>query len=138
MVEDYYGYGDSKVFIINFGLLNFWDRTVIFGNLYQLLHVCTLCIEDLFYEYCNLCWILLCTCVCFSDTLVEQEVDGTSVAEIFKHHGEGFFRKKEVSYELFLYIHLLQTFSIFHGLFFLLHEVKLSIRVNTYLLKISF
>ncbi|KAF2293119.1 hypothetical protein GH714_037203 [Hevea brasiliensis] len=29
------------------------------------------------------------------DTLVEQEVDGASVAEIFKLYGEGFFRNKE-------------------------------------------
>lgn len=34
---------------------------------------------------------------CFSDTLIEQSVDGTSVAEIFKLYGEGFFREKEVS-----------------------------------------
>lgn len=33
---------------------------------------------------------------CFSDALVEEEV-GTSVANIFKHYGEGFFRDKEVS-----------------------------------------
>ncbi|XP_027355347.1 shikimate kinase, chloroplastic-like [Abrus precatorius] len=30
-----------------------------------------------------------------SDALVEEEVDGTSVADIFKHHGEDFFRDKE-------------------------------------------
>lgn len=36
---------------------------------------------------------------CYSDTLVEQEVGGTSVAEIFKHYGEGYFRDKEVSDE---------------------------------------
>ncbi|XP_024036609.1 shikimate kinase, chloroplastic isoform X1 [Citrus sinensis] len=30
-----------------------------------------------------------------SDTLIEQSVDGTSVAEIFKLYGEGFFREKE-------------------------------------------
>ncbi|KNA09040.1 hypothetical protein SOVF_157080 [Spinacia oleracea] len=30
-----------------------------------------------------------------SDLLVEQKVGGTSVAEIFKQHGEGFFRDKE-------------------------------------------
>ncbi|WRX09482.1 Shikimate kinase/gluconokinase - like 1 [Theobroma cacao] len=30
-----------------------------------------------------------------SDTLIEQEVNGMSVAEIFKLHGENFFRKKE-------------------------------------------
>ncbi|KAH9669638.1 Shikimate kinase 1 [Citrus sinensis] len=29
------------------------------------------------------------------DTLIEQSVDGTSVAEIFKLYGEGFFREKE-------------------------------------------
>ncbi|KAM6563683.1 hypothetical protein CsatB_023681 [Cannabis sativa] len=29
------------------------------------------------------------------DTLIEQEADGISVAEIFKLHGEGFFRDKE-------------------------------------------
>ncbi|MBA0742206.1 hypothetical protein Gogos_015287 [Gossypium gossypioides] len=32
---------------------------------------------------------------CDSDTLIEQEVNGMSVAEIFKLHGESFFRKKE-------------------------------------------
>lgn len=32
-----------------------------------------------------------------SDALVEEEVDGTSVADIFKHYGETFFRTKEVS-----------------------------------------
>jgi len=32
-----------------------------------------------------------------SDTLVEEEVGGNSVADIFKHHGEPFFRNKEVS-----------------------------------------
>jgi len=32
-----------------------------------------------------------------SDTLVEEEVGGSSVADIFKHHGEPFFRNKEVS-----------------------------------------
>nr|GMC57838.1 shikimate kinase, chloroplastic [Ipomoea batatas]GMC63083.1 shikimate kinase, chloroplastic [Ipomoea batatas] len=31
------------------------------------------------------------------DTLIEQAVGGTSVAEIFKLHGEGFFRDNEVS-----------------------------------------
>ncbi|GMI99396.1 shikimate kinase 1 [Hibiscus trionum] len=30
-----------------------------------------------------------------SDALIEQEVDGMSVAEIFKRHGESFFRQKE-------------------------------------------
>ncbi|KAF7834218.1 shikimate kinase, chloroplastic-like [Senna tora] len=30
-----------------------------------------------------------------SDALVEEEVGGTSVADIFKHYGEGFFRDKE-------------------------------------------
>ncbi|XP_060958477.1 shikimate kinase, chloroplastic-like [Cannabis sativa] len=29
------------------------------------------------------------------DTLIEQEADGISVAEIFKLHGEGFFRDME-------------------------------------------
>ncbi|KAJ0260505.1 Shikimate kinase 1 [Hirschfeldia incana] len=29
------------------------------------------------------------------DTLIEQSMNGTSVAEIFEHHGEGFFRGKE-------------------------------------------
>ena len=32
-----------------------------------------------------------------SDALVEEEVDGTAVADIFKHNGEPFFRNKEVS-----------------------------------------
>ncbi|KAH1112582.1 hypothetical protein AAZX31_04G200000 [Glycine max] len=30
-----------------------------------------------------------------SDALVEEEVDGTAVADIFKHNGEPFFRNKE-------------------------------------------
>ncbi|XP_039027299.1 shikimate kinase 1, chloroplastic-like, partial [Hibiscus syriacus] len=30
-----------------------------------------------------------------SDVLIEQEMNGMSVTEIFKHHGESFFRKKE-------------------------------------------
>ncbi|XP_010429111.1 PREDICTED: shikimate kinase 1, chloroplastic [Camelina sativa] len=29
------------------------------------------------------------------DTLIEEAMNGTSVAEIFEHHGEGFFRGKE-------------------------------------------
>ncbi|KAL5192438.1 Shikimate kinase 1, chloroplastic [Glycine soja] len=32
-----------------------------------------------------------------SDALVEEEVDGTAVADIFKHNGEPFFRNKELS-----------------------------------------
>ena len=32
-----------------------------------------------------------------SDALVEEEGDGTAVADIFKHNGEPFFRNKEVS-----------------------------------------
>eukprot|EP00257_Ricinus_communis_P022903 XP_015582761.1 shikimate kinase, chloroplastic [Ricinus communis] len=32
---------------------------------------------------------------CDCDSLIEQDVDGTSVAEIFKLYGEGFFRMKE-------------------------------------------
>lgn len=32
---------------------------------------------------------------CDSDALVEEEVGGNSVADIFKHHGETFFRNKE-------------------------------------------
>lgn len=36
---------------------------------------------------------------CFSDILVEESVDGTSVAEIFNLYGERFFRDKEVSLE---------------------------------------
>ncbi|XP_023545194.1 shikimate kinase 1, chloroplastic-like [Cucurbita pepo subsp. pepo] len=42
-----------------------------------------------------------------SDTLVEQEVGGTSVAEIFKLHGEGFFRDKETE--------VLRKLSLMHG-----------------------
>lgn len=34
-----------------------------------------------------------------SDILVEESVDGTSVAEIFNLYGERFFRDKEVSLE---------------------------------------
>ncbi|KAF2566514.1 hypothetical protein F2Q68_00027202 [Brassica cretica] len=30
------------------------------------------------------------------DTLIEQAMNGASVAEIFEHHGESFFRGKEV------------------------------------------
>lgn len=37
----------------------------------------------------------------FSDALIEQEVNGMSVAEIFKLHGESFFRKKEVSQQTY-------------------------------------
>ncbi|XP_019084031.1 PREDICTED: shikimate kinase 1, chloroplastic-like isoform X2 [Camelina sativa] len=32
---------------------------------------------------------------CVSDTLIEQAMNGTSVAEIFEHHGESLFREKE-------------------------------------------
>lgn len=32
----------------------------------------------------------------FSDTLIEQEVNGTPVSDIFQLYGEGFFRDKEV------------------------------------------
>ncbi|PON58724.1 Shikimate kinase/gluconokinase [Parasponia andersonii] len=42
------------------------------------------------------------------DTLIEQEVDGTSVAEIFKLHGEGFFREKETE--------VLRKLSLMHRL----------------------
>ncbi|XP_038880852.1 shikimate kinase 1, chloroplastic [Benincasa hispida] len=42
-----------------------------------------------------------------SDTLVEQEVGGTSVAEIFKLHGEVFFRDKETE--------VLRKLSSMHG-----------------------
>jgi hypothetical protein len=40
-----------------------------------------------------------CTCVCYSDTLIEEEVEGNSVADIFKLYGESFFRDKEVSWK---------------------------------------
>ncbi|PQP93081.1 shikimate kinase chloroplastic [Prunus yedoensis var. nudiflora] len=43
-----------------------------------------------------------------SDTLVEHEVGGTSVAEIFKHNGEGFFRDKETE--------VLRKLSLMHHL----------------------
>jgi shikimate kinase len=36
------------------------------------------------------------------DTLIEQAMNGTSVAEIFVHHGENFFRGKEV---IFMILH---------------------------------
>ncbi|CAK9320314.1 unnamed protein product [Citrullus colocynthis] len=42
-----------------------------------------------------------------SDILVEQEVGGTSVAEIFKLHGEVFFRDKETE--------VLRKLSLMHG-----------------------
>ncbi|KAK8628687.1 hypothetical protein V6N13_009270 [Hibiscus sabdariffa] len=43
-----------------------------------------------------------------SAALIEQEVDGNSVAEIFKCHGESFFRKNEVSQQMpSLYAHML-------------------------------
>ncbi|KAK8681520.1 hypothetical protein V6N13_053922 [Hibiscus sabdariffa] len=43
-----------------------------------------------------------------SAALIEQEVDGISVAEIFKCHGESFFRKNEVSQQMpSLYAHML-------------------------------
>ncbi|XP_061372602.1 shikimate kinase, chloroplastic-like isoform X2 [Gastrolobium bilobum] len=38
---------------------------------------------------------VLCYSFYDSDALVEEEVDGTSVADIFKHYGEYFFRNKE-------------------------------------------
>ncbi|RYQ84742.1 hypothetical protein Ahy_B10g104220 isoform A [Arachis hypogaea] len=38
---------------------------------------------------------VLCYSFFDSDTLIEEEVDGTSVADIFKHYGETFFRDKE-------------------------------------------
>lgn len=38
------------------------------------------------------------TCECFSDTMIE-ETGGRTVAEIFKLHGESFFRDNEVSKE---------------------------------------
>jgi|APAra0007618407_1042631.scaffolds.fasta_scaffold10827_2 shikimate kinase len=41
-------------------------------------------------------------CGCVSDTLIEQAMNGTSVAEIFVHHGENFFRGKEV---IFMILH---------------------------------
>ncbi|WVZ23840.1 hypothetical protein V8G54_002384 [Vigna mungo] len=40
---------------------------------------------------------------CDSDTLVEEEVGGNSVADIFKHHGEPFFRNKEIIVEVLLF-----------------------------------
>lgn len=49
-------------------------------------------------------------CGCSSDTVVEQDLGGTSVTEVFKLYGEGFFREKEVSYEVLLLIHFLQFF----------------------------
>ncbi|KAL0542997.1 hypothetical protein IC582_018083 [Cucumis melo] len=42
-----------------------------------------------------------------SDTLVEQDVGGTSVADIFKLHGEVFFRDKETE--------VLKKLSLMHG-----------------------
>ena len=36
---------------------------------------------------------------CCSDALVQEEVGGNSVADIFKQHGETFFRNKEVSWK---------------------------------------
>ncbi|KAI4345173.1 hypothetical protein L6164_012323 [Bauhinia variegata] len=45
---------------------------------------------------------------CDSDTLVEEEVGGTSVADIFKHYGEGFFRDKETE--------VLRKLSLMHRL----------------------
>lgn len=41
---------------------------------------------------------------------MEHEVGGKSVAEIFKHYGERFFRDKEVSCEALLFIYILQIF----------------------------
>lgn len=34
--------------------------------------------------------------LCFSDKLIEQAVGGTVVSDIFKLHGESFFRNNEV------------------------------------------
>lgn len=38
------------------------------------------------------------TCECFSDVLIEEAAGGSTVAEIFKLRGEGFFRDNEVSH----------------------------------------
>ncbi|KHN08016.1 Histidinol dehydrogenase, chloroplastic [Glycine soja] len=35
---------------------------------------------------------------CCSDALVEEEVGGNSVADIFKQHGETFFHNKEITF----------------------------------------
>ncbi|RDX86950.1 Shikimate kinase, chloroplastic [Mucuna pruriens] len=45
---------------------------------------------------------------CDSDELVEEEVGGNSVADIFKHHGEPFFRNKETE--------VLRKLSLMHQL----------------------
>ncbi|TKY60350.1 Shikimate kinase 1 [Spatholobus suberectus] len=45
---------------------------------------------------------------CDSDALVEEEVGGNSVADIFKHHGETFFRNKETE--------VLRKLSLMHQL----------------------
>ncbi|KAK9272096.1 hypothetical protein L1049_002465 [Liquidambar formosana] len=45
---------------------------------------------------------------CDSDVLVEDDVDGISVAEIFKRYGEGFFRDKETE--------MLRKLSLMHRL----------------------
>ncbi|KAE9601288.1 putative shikimate kinase [Lupinus albus] len=45
---------------------------------------------------------------CDCDSLIEEEVGGNSVADIFKHHGEAFFRDKETE--------ALQKLSLMHRL----------------------
>ncbi|KAJ0725065.1 putative shikimate kinase [Helianthus annuus] len=45
-----------------------------------------------------------------SDKLVEEAVGGATVADIFKLHGESFFREMEVSYVLYIFLLLLVIF----------------------------
>lgn len=52
-------------------------------------------------------------CFSDSDTLVEQELDGTSVTEIFKLYGEGFFREKET--EVLRKLSLMHRFVVSTG-----------------------
>lgn len=50
-----------------------------------------------------------------SDACVEQAMGGTSVAQIFKHHGESFFRDHEVCGNM-VHLYVLSKFSAPHSL----------------------
>lgn len=75
------------------------------------LHDCLFCMMIYLLVYITFYWVVFCVLAFFlgySDTFVEHEVGGKSVAEIFKLYGEGFFRDKEVSWEPSLFLHFLQ------------------------------
>jgi hypothetical protein len=64
---------------------------------------------------------------------VEEDLGGTSVSEVFKLYGEGFFREKEVSYyslSLSLSLSLILPFQII--IIFLLFFFSFVIRIRVY------